>query len=166
MSRNKIYCKVFRMEQRRKTTFEERIEIAQYTIRNRDLDYQKSMENMMFLIHRCTHGFVNINLAVRKPSRTIARWGLRKSWMIMNDSSWIVKLEARNESQKWRTLWQKSWQRSGDDIHANVSPTCRLVSSKNCTLRKRCATKLCKLAGVARFAHYKWLKWKPNHQGI
>ncbi|MDT2274340.1 helix-turn-helix domain-containing protein [Paenibacillus larvae] len=30
-------------EQGRKTTFEERIEIAQYTIAN-DLDYQKSME--------------------------------------------------------------------------------------------------------------------------
>ncbi|MDT2286761.1 hypothetical protein P7H17_12930 [Paenibacillus larvae] len=41
----------------------------------------------------------------------------------------IKKLEARNEYSKWRTLFQKSWQRSGDDIHANVSPTCRLVSA-------------------------------------
>ncbi|MDV3484428.1 helix-turn-helix domain-containing protein [Paenibacillus larvae] len=35
--------KVSRMNKGRKTTFEERIEIAQYTIAN-DLDYQKSME--------------------------------------------------------------------------------------------------------------------------
>ncbi|MDT2260845.1 hypothetical protein P7H06_16875 [Paenibacillus larvae] len=35
--------------------------------------------------------------------------------------------------------------------------------SKNCTLRKAMlVTKLCKLAGVARSAYYKWLKWKPS----
>ncbi|MDT2241661.1 hypothetical protein P7H22_16695 [Paenibacillus larvae] len=51
--------KVSRMNKGRKTTFEERIEIAQYTIAN-DLDYQKSMEKYDVSYSRnCTHGFMS-----------------------------------------------------------------------------------------------------------
>ncbi|MDT2241995.1 hypothetical protein P7H22_19000 [Paenibacillus larvae] len=47
----------------------------------------------------------------------------------------IKELEARNEYLEMENALAKSWQRSGDDIHANVSPTCRLVSSYPRTAR-------------------------------
>ncbi|MDT2303419.1 helix-turn-helix domain-containing protein [Paenibacillus larvae] len=68
--------------------------------------------------------------------RTIAvATSLRKSWMTANDLLRIKELEARNEHLEMENALQKSWQRSGDDIHANVSPTCRLVSSYPRTAR-------------------------------
>ncbi|MDT2241621.1 hypothetical protein P7H22_16425 [Paenibacillus larvae] len=79
------------MNKGRKTTFEERIEIAQYTIAN-DLDYQKSMEKYDVSYSQVYAWVRIINLAVRKPSRTIAVvTSLRKSWMIMNNSSFGSK---------------------------------------------------------------------------
>ncbi|MDT2276249.1 helix-turn-helix domain-containing protein [Paenibacillus larvae] len=128
--------KVSRMNKGRKTTFEERIEIAQYTIAN-DLDYQKSMEKydvsysqVYAWVRKYKSGgeeALKDNRGRNKPAEELddhERLKLR-----------IKELEARNEYLEMENALAKSWQRSGDDIHANVSPTCRLVSSYPRTAR-------------------------------
>ncbi|MDT2293836.1 hypothetical protein P7H15_14780 [Paenibacillus larvae] len=52
--------------------------------------------------------------------------------------------------------------------HANVSPIRRLWYQAIQELHAEkgyAVTKLCKLAGVARSAYYKWLKMETIHQG-
>ncbi|MDT2293787.1 hypothetical protein P7H15_14490 [Paenibacillus larvae] len=90
----------------------------------------------MFLIHRCTHGFkyksggeeaLKDNRGRNKPAEELddhERLKLR-----------IKELEARNEYLEMENVWQKKLAEIRDDIHANVSPTCRLVSSYPRTAR-------------------------------
>ncbi|MDT2302993.1 helix-turn-helix domain-containing protein [Paenibacillus larvae] len=72
--------KVSRMNKGRKTTFEERIEIAQYTIAN-DLDYQKSMEKYDVSYSQVYAWVRKYKSGGEEASRTIAVvTSLRKSY--------------------------------------------------------------------------------------
>ncbi|MDT2264163.1 helix-turn-helix domain-containing protein [Paenibacillus larvae] len=124
------------MNKGRKTTFEERIEIVQYTIAN-DLDYQKSME-------KYDVSYSQVYAWVRKyksggGSPRVVNRGRNKPAEELDDHERLQASDQRIRSTErvFRNGERsaKSWQRSGDDIHANVSLTCRLVSSYPRTAR-------------------------------
>ncbi|MDT2254643.1 helix-turn-helix domain-containing protein [Paenibacillus larvae] len=85
------------MNKGRKTTFEERIRITQYTIAN-DLDYQKSMEKYDVSYSQVYAWVRKYKSGGEEALQDNRGHGCSLRWMIMNDSKLRIKeLEAQNE---------------------------------------------------------------------
>ena len=121
----------------------------------------------MYLISKCTHGLENIKHGSEDALKD--HRGRKKPIAELNEYERfklrIKELEARNEYLEMENAFAKKL--AGDQATKYTLTLVRQADLYQAIqeLNKEkgyAITKLCELAGVARSAYYKWLKWKPS----